>query len=354
MEEPGVVDGPELVGRNELLQARERRDLFVVALFGGRPAGGGVTPGEPVARRSPAVRARHLDAVPVALPRLVGCQRGHGVDGGVLPVQIRQDAVVLGEHGGRGLPVAAVGPHEHRRMATKPLDLRAQAVLRDAVVLVVPLGPFLPLVAAHPAVHQRDAHLVGHLRDVIAGELALESNHVEPEVFHVTQDRGVAVGVVRVQQVGRVRGAADQEVLAVDLQIEVSALAEFGELLVLIAVLLDGADAEPQMAGVDRPVVLPELQLQVVEVGLAEGVGPPQVGILHGQLRELVGSEADLALLPRGERDRLLDLDVGLARPGDRRPQNAAHLCGRRIAQAAVDRQPRGIRSRQRKFGVDR
>src|SRR3954468_9514055 len=62
MEVPGVVDRPELVRWNELLEARERRDLFVVTLFGGRPTGGGVTAGEPVARWSPAVRPRHLDA----------------------------------------------------------------------------------------------------------------------------------------------------------------------------------------------------------------------------------------------------------------------------------------------------
>src|SRR3954453_17385220 len=108
------------------------------------------------------------------------------------------------------------------------------------------------------------------------------------------------------------------------------------------------------MTGVDLPVVLPEFQLQVVEIGLAEGVGPPQVRMLDSQLCERLGSEADLALLPGGERDRLLDLDVRFARPGDRRPQNAAHLLRRRVTQTAVDRQPRGIGSRERQFGVDR
>ena len=143
-------------------------------------------------------------------------------------------------------------------MAAQALDLRPQAVLCDAAVLAVPLTPFLPLVAAHPAVHQWDTHLVSHLDDAIAGELTLQANHVEPEVFHVAEDRGVAVGVVRVQQVRCVRRAADEEILAVDLQVEVSALAEFGELLVGVAELLNGADAEPQMAwniavGMRRP-----------------------------------------------------------------------------------------------------
>src|SRR5258707_2298749 len=92
VEVPSIVDGPQFVGRDELLQAGERRDLFVVTLFGGRSAGGGVIPGEPVARWTPAVRTRHLNAVPVALPRLIGWPRGDSVDGRGLPVQRRHDA----------------------------------------------------------------------------------------------------------------------------------------------------------------------------------------------------------------------------------------------------------------------
>src|SRR5206468_712214 len=97
--------------------------LLVVALFGGRPPGGGITPGEPVARRPPAVRSRHLDAVPVALAVLVGRQGRDGVDGRIRPVQIAQDRVVFGQHVLRGLAVATVGPYEHRRVTAQTLDL---------------------------------------------------------------------------------------------------------------------------------------------------------------------------------------------------------------------------------------
>ena len=65
VEVPGVVDRPQLVGRDELLQARERRDVFVVALFGRRAPGSAVAAAEPVGRRSPAVGPRHIDAVPM-------------------------------------------------------------------------------------------------------------------------------------------------------------------------------------------------------------------------------------------------------------------------------------------------
>jgi hypothetical protein len=102
------------------------------------------------------------------------------------------------------------------------------------------------------------------------------------------------------------------------------------------------------MLGVDRPVELPELQVQVVEVGRAHGVRPPQIRFVDSQLCELVWGEADLAPLACGQGDRLLDLKVGLAGPADRRPQHAPHLLRGRVAQAAVDRQLRGIRSRQR------
>ena len=346
--------GQSLSGGDELLQARERRDVFVVALFGGRAAGGAVASAEPVARRSPTVRARHVDAVPDALPVGTSVDRRHGVDDRVGPVQIRQDAVIRLQDFRWWTAVASVGPQENRRVRAQHLDLRAQAVPRDPVVLVVPLRPLLPLVAAHPAEHQRDAHLVGHLDDAFAGELALQSQHVQAEILDVAQRGGIACGIVGEQQVGRVRRTANQEVPAVDLQIEAAAGAEFRELVVLIAMLCDGADSEPLMVGVGGPVELAEFQLQVVEVGLAEGVRPPEVGIGDRKRAESCGVERDLPVLPRGEGDRLFDLDVRLAWPADRGAKDAADLLRRSVAQAAVDRQVGGIGSRQRKFRVHR
>ena len=237
---------------------------------------------------------------------------------------------------------------------TKRQDLRAQTVLGDPVVFVVPLRPLLPLVTTHPAEHQWNAHLVGHLHDAVAGELALQPNHVEPEIFYVAHGRGVAGGIVGEQQVGCVRGAAYQKVPAVDRQIEASALAQFRELVVIVAMLGDGANAEPQMASVGRPVELAEFQLQVIQIGLAECVGPPKVWIGDRKRAESCGVERDLPVLPRGEGDRLFDLYVRLAGPGDGGAKNTTDLLHRGIAQAGVDGESRGIGSRQRKFGVHR
>ena len=126
---------------------------------------------------------------------------------------------------------------------------------------------------------------------MLAGELALQPQHVEAEILDVPKDRVLAVRVVGEQEVGRVGRAADQEVLAVDRQIEVAALAQIGEVAVGVAVLGDGADTEPEVGRIRHLPELTELQPQVVEVRLAEGVGPPQVGIGHRQLVELVGAE---------------------------------------------------------------
>ena len=253
------------------------------------------------------------------------CERGDGVDGGVLPVQIGQDPVVVAQHLHRRAPVTAVGPDEHRRMRAQHVDLGAQALLRDAAVLVVPLLPLLPLVAAHPAVHQRNAHLVGHFDEPCRGDLGLQPQHVQAEVLGVAQDGRVAVRVVLVEQVRGVGRPADQEVLAVDLQVEVPAGAQAGEAVVAVAALGDRPDAEAQRADLGDRSVLHELQAQVVQVGAAHRVGPPQIGVVDGQLSELLGSEADFAVLTGRERHRLVDVDGRLAAAGDRRAQHTVH-----------------------------
>ena len=310
-------------------------------------------PAEPVRRRSPAVGPGHLDAVPHRRSAAVPVQRRHGVDGGVLPVQVGQDAVVVGQHLRRRAPVAAVGPDEHRRVRAQHVDLGAHALLGDPTVLVVPLLPFLPLVAAHPAVHQRDAHLVGHLDEAGGGDLGLQPQHVQAEILGVAQDRGVAVRVGLVEQVGGVGGPAHQEVLAVDLQVEVAAGAQVGEAVVAVAALGDGADAELRRGGVGDRAVLDEVQPQVVEVRPAHRVRPPQVGVADRQRGEAIGGEADLAFLAGLERDGLVDVDRGLAVAGDRCAQHAADPLGGVVAHAGVDGQPRAVGVGQWQLGVD-
>ena len=107
----------------------------------------------------------------------------------------------------------------------------------------------------------------------------------------------VPVGVVAVEQVRCVGGAADQEVAAVDGEIEVAAAARFGA-LVAVAGLSDRSDAELLRDGGGDGVVLDEVQPQVVQVGAAHGVGPPQIRLIDGECDEISWAEGDFAILP--------------------------------------------------------
>ena len=116
VEGPGVVDGPQLVGRDELGEARIGRDVFVVALLGRGASSCAIATGEPVRRRPPGIGPGHLDAVPHPLP-VGGAGVGrHGVDHRVLPMQVAQDGAVLLQHRRWRVAVAGVGPDEGRGM----------------------------------------------------------------------------------------------------------------------------------------------------------------------------------------------------------------------------------------------
>ena len=73
MHEPGVVDRPQLVGRNELLETLEGWNVLIVALLRTSPASGRIFSTEPIRGRPPTVRTFHVDAIPQMLPvRILG------------------------------------------------------------------------------------------------------------------------------------------------------------------------------------------------------------------------------------------------------------------------------------------
>ena len=348
MEEPGLVDRPEFVRRDEPAQARERRDVFVVALFSRGTAGRAVPAAEPVGRRAPAVRARHLDSVPQWGAGRIAGEGRHRVHHGVGPVQLGEDAAVGGPYRLRWPSVAAVGPDEHRRVRTQHLDLGAQTLPRHAPVLVVPLLPLLPLVAAHPAIHQRDSQLVGHLNEPGRGDLGLQPQHVQTEIADVVQHGGVAFGVVAEKQIGGIGSAPHGEITAVDLEEEIPAGARY-RAAGGIASPRDGADAESLggRAG-DRPV-LHEVEFEVVEIRAPERVGPPQVRVVDLKGTEILRGESDVTLLTGLQTQRLGDTDHRPAGPGDGRLQDTAHHGAGVVAHGGMQRQlgTGGIRERQ-------
>ena len=122
--------------------------------------------------------------------------------------------------------------------------------------------------------------------------------------------------VVGEQQVVHPAAAADQHLLAVD---------RVAAVVVLVDVVGDLADAE-----VDRAVVAGlaaaavEPQLQPVEVGLAEVVGPPQARRAQPQGGDLGGRQAQLPLLAGRELDLVaIEADAVAERPARAAPGTA-------------------------------
>ena len=148
--------------------------------------------------------------------------------------------------------IAAVCPDEHGGVRTEHQDLRTKTLRRDATVFFAPLVPFLPLIATHPAEHQRNALLVGKLDNVLAGDFRFPTEKIDAEVFRVAQNVRLALRIVAIEKVGRVVAAADKKIAAVHLQVEVAALADVGEMLVVVAMLRDIADAKANVRTVRK------------------------------------------------------------------------------------------------------
>src|ERR1017187_4364052 len=187
MHVPGVVDWPEFVRWNELLQTLERWDLLVVSLLDDRPAGCRVFCAKPVRRRPPAIRSFHVDAVP-SVPAWAPRERGDGVHYRVLPVRLGDNFAVLLAHRLRRPSIPSVRPEERRSVRPQHQDLRTKALGGHAMILLAPLVPLFTLVAAHPTENHWDPLLVGEFDDVLARDLRFPAEHVNAEILHVAQD----------------------------------------------------------------------------------------------------------------------------------------------------------------------
>src|SRR5579872_4054880 len=86
MIKPPLVYGPELLGGYELLETFVRWNAFVITLLGRRTARAFVGIGEPVRRRTPAIRTFHSNTVPdfIAIGILIKCR--HGIYDCALPM----------------------------------------------------------------------------------------------------------------------------------------------------------------------------------------------------------------------------------------------------------------------------
>src|SRR5450759_774123 len=91
--------------------------------------------------------------------------------------------------------------------------------------------------------------------------------------------------------------------------------------------------------------------MQVIERGLTQRVGPPQVRMNHSETWIVLGSEAQFALFTRRQRHRLAEADGRFPFAGDRSLQRAVNALRGQIAQSGVDREP-GLRFGERQIRV--
>src|SRR5580700_2087119 len=206
------------------------------------------------------------------------------------------------------------------------------------MVLFLPLIPHFPLVATHPTEHQWYPLLVGEFHDVLTRNFRLPTEHIQSKIFHVAEHSRFAVRVISIQEIGRINGAAYQEILAIHIEIEISAFADGWKLLIVVAVLGNRADAEPDVRRIGEAVVFNKFESKLIETGVSHGVRPPQIGIAYAQLGILRRSEACLTFLARSKGNGLFDLNGSLTGARDCPSKNSSYLPIGMVSKGSVDR----------------
>src|ERR1039457_2185420 len=136
----------------------------------------------------------------------------------IRPPQLHFNLQIHFFHGRRRRIVAAIQPRQQAGMASQSVDLVAQRGLRDVVVLIFPAPPALPEIAAAPSGHHQDALLVGHFKKFLGLEFALQPDLIQSQVEHVAELVGKPLRGLAKQHVGRPAAAANQDVLAINLE----------------------------------------------------------------------------------------------------------------------------------------
>ena len=74
------------------------------------------------------------------------------------------------------------------------------------------------MIAAAPAGHHQNAHLVREIEETVVLQLALQAHRVEVEIAHVVELGLLPLGRGSKQEVKAVSGPSDEDVLAIDLK----------------------------------------------------------------------------------------------------------------------------------------
>src|SRR5205085_6906264 len=126
--------------------------------------------------------------------------------------------------------------------------------------------------------HYGNTFAVRALDHGVVGDLQLPANQIQSQIFDVEDIGGIALRIAAKKQIGSIGSAANQIIPAIDLQIETAAAtSDLRKAVVRITTLRNFADAKVDFLRIRRFTVDCEVQLQVIQVGLAPTVRPPEI-----------------------------------------------------------------------------
>ena len=245
---------------------------------------------EPVIRRRVIVRAAHFHAGAAGERRDVfRCGRKNRIR----PVELLEhgEKRTLDDRGRR--LVAAVEPREHAGMRSQARDLRALGSRGDFDVALLPIRPFLPVVAAGPSGHDQNSLLIGKIEECVRLRGAFEADGVEIQVAKVGELRFQALGRFAQEHVRRPPAATDQDALSVHAKQKMALRVNLGR---------DFADAVTGGCMVRDDAADRHVEVKMMQGRRAHLMRPPQLGVLDAKFGEIFGPEADSARFAGGER----------------------------------------------------
>src|SRR5258708_18570727 len=186
-------------------------------------------------------------------------------------------------------------------MASQAVDLIAQSLCRDAVVLLRPFRIMFPVITAAPACEDEDAVAVCQVEEFVSIQLAFLANRIQIHVANVAKLifqtlRGLAQHHVR-----RPASASNEKPFPVHFE-------KKGVLLVYFRSDFPNSKIRLQLIG--NGIVDFEFQFKRVEVGYAHLRRPPEVWIAHAELRKDCWSKCYLFTFPWTKLDVSRKMDV--------------------------------------------
>src|ERR1039457_2911898 len=97
------------------------------------------------------------------------------------------------------------------------------------MAFIVPLIPLLPLVAAHPSEHERNALFISQINNVFTGDFRFPPEKINAQIFYIAQYISLTLRVVTIKKVGGIIASTYQKIASINFQIKITPL-HLGEL----------------------------------------------------------------------------------------------------------------------------